>query len=189
MANELKLRISAEGSEKAAADLRKVEEAAGRLSQTVKSVSSDSLDRLEQSSKRTAAGIEVLSSKMAAMGHLAAALTIAPQFIGSLQSAGKALFDASAAAERLKTKLSFATGNAAQEMAYLAGLSNKLGLEFRSTAQAYAGFAAASRGTALEGQKTRAVFEAISKASAVMGLSTDQSSGALLASKHPANPG
>lgn len=99
---------------------------------------------------------------------------------GSL-GAAKALYEASASGERLRTSLSFATGNGAAELTYLTELTQRLGLRMNGTAQAYASFAAAARGTSIEGQKTRDIFEAISKASAVMGLSTEQSSGALLA--------
>lgn len=92
-----------------------------------------------------------------------------------------ALFQASASAQRIKTTLQFATGDSAKEFAYVSKLAKDLGLQLTSTAQAYASFAAASRGTALEGEGARKVFESISKASAVMGLSSEQASGALQA--------
>lgn len=92
-----------------------------------------------------------------------------------------ALFQASAAAQRIKTTLQFATGDSAKEFAYLTTLADKLGLQFTDTAKAYASFSAATRGTTLEGDATRKVFESVSKAAAVMGLSSEQASGALLA--------
>jgi lambda family phage tail tape measure protein len=92
-----------------------------------------------------------------------------------------ALFQASVNAQRIKTTLQFATGDSAKEFAYVTKLADDLGLQLTSTAQAYASFAAASKGTALEGEGARKVFESISKAAAVMGLSSEQASGALLA--------
>ena len=92
------------------------------------------------------------------------------------------LYSASAQLERFKIGLDFASGGyGAAELQYLRNVTKELGLEFNSTAQAYMGFQAAAKGTSLEGDKARKVFESISKASAVMGLTADQSSGALLA--------
>lgn len=97
-------------------------------------------------------------------------------------SLSRGLFDASVAAERLRIGLDFASGgNGRQELAYVTQVSNKLGLSLLSTADAYTKFAAAARGTALEGAGAKGVFESVAKASAVMGLSADQSAGALLA--------
>ena len=184
MATELSIRISTNGSEKAAADLGRIAAASERIGPALAKASGEGdagLNRIDASAARAAAGVEQLSGKMAMMGHLGAALTIAPLFMSQIVGVGRSLLDASASAERLRTQLSFSTGDAGKEFAYLTDLSNRLGLEFKSTAQAYGGFAAAARGTALEGQKARDVFEAVAKAGAVMGLSADQSSGALLA--------
>ncbi|UCV00300.1 tape measure protein [Acidovorax radicis] len=96
--------------------------------------------------------------------------------------AAKAMFEASASAERLRTMLDFSTGgNSTKEIEYLRGITYRLGLEFASTAKAYGQFSAAAKGTALEGDKARAVFESVAKASAVMGLSASDTSGVLLA--------
>lgn len=86
--------------------------------------------------------------------------------------------------EKLNNTLKFSTGSAgaaAKELDYLKSTTEKLGLEFTSTATAYAKFAAASKGTNLEGQKTRDIFESIAKASTVLGLSADETGGALKA--------
>lgn len=100
----------------------------------------------------------------------------------AIVSTATALFDASANAQRLLTQLNFATGGqGARELAFVSNVANRLGLEVRSTAQAFAGFASAARGTTLEGAGARAVFESMAKASAVLGLSADQANGALLA--------
>ena len=97
------------------------------------------------------------------------------------KSAGGALFEASVSAERLRTILNFSTGDSARDIDYLRGITQKLGLEMQSTAVAYGQFQAAAKGTAIEGQKARDVFESVAKASAVMGLSAGQTSGVLLA--------
>lgn len=104
------------------------------------------------------------------------------QVVGWAKDATAAMFQASAAAERLRIGMDFASmRGSAEEIGYLRKTTYDLGLSFASTATAYQQFSAAARGTALEGEKARAVFESVAKASAVMGLSADQSSGVLLA--------
>lgn len=70
---------------------------------------------------------------------------------------------------------------AAQELGYITGVSNRLGLELGSAAKAYAQFLAATKGTALEGQKSRDIFEAVAGAMAKLGKSGADTEGALLA--------
>lgn len=101
--------------------------------------------------------------------------------IAAKQVAGD-LFQASVNAQRLVTQLNYATGGGAgRELAFVSGVVDRLGLDLDSTARAYASFASAARGTALEGQGAQRVFEAIAKASAVMGLSADENRGVLQA--------
>lgn len=97
---------------------------------------------------------------------------------------GRAIVDAALANERLANVLKVATGSteaAARETAFLRQESEKLGLEFVTTSQQYAKLSAAAAGTTLQGQATRDIFLGIAKASTVLGLSADQTSGALLA--------
>lgn len=70
---------------------------------------------------------------------------------------------------------------AGREMAFVRAEAERLGLVLTNTAQSYASLMAASRGTVLEGQATRDIFSAISEAATVLGLSSDQASGALQA--------
>lgn len=116
---------------------------------------------------------------LAAGGAAAFALT---WVTNKVQETARALLDAQIQSERLAIGLQFAVGpNAGRDLSWLRDVTEQLGLEFNSTAKAYGGLAAASRGTRLEGAGARQVFEAVAKASAVMGLSAEQSSGALLA--------
>lgn len=70
---------------------------------------------------------------------------------------------------------------AAQEMAFVRSESERLGLSLLSTAEAYKGIAAASRGTSLEGRGVREIFSRITEAATVLGLRSDQVEGALYA--------
>ena len=88
------------------------------------------------------------------------------------------------AMERWQSQLRFATGStqgAAREIGYLRREAERLGLDFSSLADGFAGFAAATRGTALEGEKTRDVFTAVAEAASVMRLSAADTQGVLTA--------
>lgn len=70
---------------------------------------------------------------------------------------------------------------AAAEMNFVRDVANSLGLNLQTLAKDYTSLAAAAKGTALEGQGARDIFEAVSQASRALGLSADQTSGALTA--------
>lgn len=96
---------------------------------------------------------------------------------------GKAITYAQIQAETLQKTLSFANfgGSTGADMAWLQSMTNKLGLEFNSTATAFASFAAATRNTSIGGEKAKEVFESVSIASSKMGLSADRTNSVFLA--------
>lgn len=85
------------------------------------------------------------------------------------------------ALDRAQRTLQYATGDGAQAMGYVRKVAMELGLDLTTTAESYGKLAAASRGTSLQGKATQDVFKAVASASAVMGLTADQTSGAILA--------
>jgi tape measure domain-containing protein len=94
------------------------------------------------------------------------------------------LFDAGTQSQRLGRSFDAIKGAgkaAADELDYVRKTADKLGLEFYGAADAYKGILAASKDTALEGEQTRKIFSAIAEASSALGLSSDQTSGSLLA--------
>lgn len=103
--------------------------------------------------------------------------------LGELKQAGVALLDARIAAEKLQNTLTQAVGASGlrSELSFIRDQAQRLGLEFDSTAASYAKFAAAGRGTALEGQQTREIFVGIAQASTALGLSSEETAGALTA--------
>jgi tape measure domain-containing protein len=70
---------------------------------------------------------------------------------------------------------------AGDDLEYVRKISETLGLELTSTAKSFIQISAASQGTVLEGQKTRDIFEAIVKAMSLLGKSSAETEGALLA--------
>jgi tape measure domain-containing protein len=84
--------------------------------------------------------------------------------------------------DSLEKGFRFAMGSAeaaGQELAYVRQVADQLGVEFVSTAQQYAGLAAAAKGTALEGQKVRDIFYGITAAASAMGKSSADTAGIL----------
>lgn len=70
---------------------------------------------------------------------------------------------------------------AAAEVAYLTDAANRLGLEVQSVSKTYTSWLASIKGTALEGEKGRAVFESVAGAMAKLGKSAADTDGAMMA--------
>ncbi|MBL8351195.1 MAG: tape measure protein [Burkholderiaceae bacterium] len=131
---------------------------------------------------RSADATEALSAKLGAMAQGFLGMQAVRQAAQWVLDFGDAMLKAQVRAESLTTGLKFAVaGPVAQELAYLRETTSGMGLEFASTAKSYMQFSAAARETALEGAGVRKVFEAVSKASTVMGLSAAENQGVLLA--------
>jgi tape measure domain-containing protein len=126
---------------------------------------------------RGIAGIEVSFSRLkSTLAGVAGGL--------SLARLASEIVDAGLKFDRLNTRLQFSAGSAtaaAQQYQYLLGFANKLGLSFDATADAFASFAAAAKGTSIEGDQTRVIFEAVAKAATALKLSADDTSGVFLA--------
>lgn len=124
--------------------------------------------------------IERLSAKLGTMGHLGVGAWLS----ANVMQYGRAVIDVQVAMDRFTSSIAMASGsssNAAAEFDHVRSLSNRLGLEMMSTANAYASFSAASRGTSMEGLKSREVFDAVAGVTAKMGLNAEQSGGVFLA--------
>jgi len=96
----------------------------------------------------------------------------------------KEIISTTAAMEGLQNQLNFASGSAeqgARDFNYLRKTSQEMGLDFNVAATAFAKFSGAARGTSIEGQKLRDIFEGVGMASTVMHLTAEQSEGAFRA--------
>jgi tape measure domain-containing protein len=87
-------------------------------------------------------------------------------------------------AERLANAFKVLAGSAsaaAAEQKFVRDEAQRLGISLNDAQEAYLKLAASARGTALEGEAARKVFSAVAGASATLGLSSAETSGALLA--------
>jgi tape measure domain-containing protein len=122
----------------------------------------DELDRLSNQDK----GIDAATNALKA---LAASLVV------------KDFVDANVAIEGFRNTLKLVTGSAEEaekELEFITETSNKLGVELRGAAGAYASFAAAAKGTAAEGEASRQVFQGFATAFAALGTSGADVAGA-----------
>ena len=86
--------------------------------------------------------------------------------------------------DQIQKTLDFATGSTeagADAFRFASGEARRLGLDLRATAKSYAQFAAAAKGTNLEGAMSDKVFRSVAQAAAVLQLSADDTRGALRA--------
>ena len=104
--------------------------------------------------------------------------------VSSLIAFGKEAVQTSAKIESIGNSLKFITGSASgaqKTMEYLRSLSERLGLEFESTAQAFKLFAGATTQAGMTLGQTKSIFESVSKAVTTMGLSAEDANGVFLA--------
>ena len=125
-------------------------------------------------------GIDSISRQLNRMARLAQGAFLVFQGAGAV---GKILRTASDF-ESLQLSLKAVVGSAEAaeaEMRRLRETSDRLGIPLQTLTEQYLGFAAAAKGTALEGAPARDVFEAAAEAGTALGLRADQIAGALLA--------
>lgn len=104
-------------------------------------------------------------------------------FAAALAFGGKAALDAALQMDRLSKAYTTITGSSAsaqQQLSYLYDVSNRLGLQFQSTAESAKTFFAAGKGTSLE-KDLNGIFEAVASAGAALALSQDDMHGAFIA--------
>lgn len=169
---KLKLEMEIVGDKIVVTGLDNVTSSVDRAANTTKTATQRMASDMD--STTTASGR--LSAGMSSLAKLAAA-----SFAGlTLGAIVKESIDAALAVERLNRMYAAGVGDAnlaGREMEYVKGVVNRLGLDMLTTAESYGKFLAAARGTTLEGEKGRKVFESVSSASTALGLTTDATSG------------
>ena len=125
--------------------------------------------------------IKTLTSTTQTFNKALSAVGLTISVMGLARLAGDTI-DASTKMTALENAFKAITGGALAakaELTFLREEANRLGLDFVSTAEQFKGLSAAAKGTTLEGQATRDIFTAMAEASRTLGLSTEQTSGAL----------
>lgn len=142
------------------------------------------LKKAQRETRKTAQGIR--KDMKGAFDAVSRSARLAQNAIAAVFAARaiKGIVDAGMQMQRFERSMRVATGSAeqaAKEMAFVQKAAKDLGLNLETTAGSYSKLIAAAKGTSLAGKESREIFLAISEASTVLGLTTDQTAGALTA--------
>lgn len=91
--------------------------------------------------------------------------------------------------ERSFIAITGSTAKANREMEYAKGVANRLGVDVLATARSYSDLMAATKGTSVEGEITRKVFESVTRSMAIAGRTSAETAGALNALSQMASKG
>ncbi len=131
------------------------------------------------SAGKSAVGLVSSLKGFAVAGAAAMGLTFSAQAaIGFAKASAQAAMET----QRTVRALEYATGSAeggAAALRFVKDEAERLGLALPTASREFAKMSAAARGTALEGKVTRDIFIGVSEAATVLGLSADQTAGAL----------
>ena len=122
-----------------------------------------------------------VSGLLRQLGPLMATAFSAQQFVGTIVAAESL--------NRSFEQIFGSTAKARAEMEFISKTSNRLGLETLDLARSYQSLSASTKGTVLEGQATRDVFEAVSRAMSTLGKSSAETDRALTAVSQIASKG
>jgi tape measure domain-containing protein len=149
------------------------------------------LDGTGAAARGTAGDLAAAGRSAGGLGSMAAEATTYLKGMALAFGAQQVLQIASSM-ESLRAGLSAVAGDAekaAQEMDFIKSVASQSGVDVQSAAQAYLSLAAATKGTAVEGQATREVFAAVSAAMATAGKSSAETQNALTALAQMAGKG
>jgi tape measure domain-containing protein len=141
------------------------------------------LDRLTDSSGRAGRGLDRLSAQGSNVSGMFLNMRNAIATLG-LGLLVRDIYQTGNAFEGYESTLLSVAGThqkAAAEMDYVRAQADRLGLALKSTTDQYSQVAAAAKGTVLQGQPARDIFEAVSESMVVLNKSSADTQGALLA--------
>lgn len=156
------------------------------------------LSATESAARRTGAALTTVdrngSSATRSVRELASGVSTLQGTLATLGIAfvSREFLNAGMAMNRYNTSLAGALGSqeaAAREMGFLRSEAERLGIYLPSLIQGYTRLSAATRGTNLEGEKTRAIFTGVAEAARAMNLSTENTLGVLTAVQQIAGKG
>jgi tape measure domain-containing protein len=143
---------------------------------------------LAEAKTQAAMAAQNYASRLGPIGGILSAIgpagLAAAAAIGGIGVAMSRALDVAVQFDRINNTLRVATGSAQGAQSafeFLSEESSRLGLNIQTAGLQFARLSAAARGTALEGRATRDVFSAVATAATALGLSADETGGALTA--------
>ncbi len=141
------------------------------------------LDRLNASLRQTGNEASTAGNQVQVAGsRLSEFAGIAQAIAGA--AIAKRFLDANLAADSFQRTMLLLTGSSEKadaELKYITATADRMGIPIRELQSAYVGFSAALKGSALEGAQGKLVFESVAHSMAVLGKSSDDTKGTLLA--------
>ncbi len=137
------------------------------------------LDGLEKGAAEATSKTDQLDDSLQKVGESDASIKRASDALKALAASlvVKDFIDANVAFEQFIKTMTVSTGDseaAAREFEYVRQVSERLGVQVRDTADAYAKFAAATKGSSLEGEASRTIFEAFTGTLSRVGVSSSE---------------
>lgn len=183
------IKFTATGLEAASAGLDKIAAAGPKVQAATDQIEAGakktgrSLEDLGGSAASASSPLERFAGSAVKAGAAYAALQVSSEILRSFYDLSRAVTTVQADLDKFRVafEISGTAAQAVREFQFVKDAAKDLGLNFASAADGYRKFALAARDTAIEGDKARAIFTAVSKASSVMGLSAEESQGVFLA--------
>lgn len=137
------------------------------------------VDKVGESVGSAGNAIDGLANRLGALGPLLASVFS----IATVAQLAREFTEANVELERFVQAVTAirGTGTSAQELDYLRSTSDRLGLSVGDTTKAYVNLLAATKGTSLEGEAARRIFENIGSAMSVLGKSSADTEGVFVA--------
>lgn len=184
-------RVAAGGLNQAAASARQTGQAA--------KAAADGIDQLGAEAQQAGPKLTLvqravadLKSQLAQLrGEAKSALAGAAGSIAAFFGA-REFVSSAAAMEQLRAGLQAVSGSAEQanrDLEFVRAIASRVGVDVTEAGRAFLGLAAATKGTAVEGEPTRQVFEAVASAMAKAGKSSAETNNALMALSQMAGKG
>ncbi len=178
---EIKISANADGARKGINDVSKAVDDIAPAHAKAAAAAEDGGRRTGQAAQRASGDVGALGEAARAMGaQLAAAFTF------------KELVAAAATMEQLQAGMQAVSGSSEQagkDMEFVRAVAGRIGTDVAEAGRAFLGLAAATKGTAVEGEPTRQVFEAVASAMGKAGRSSAETSNALQALSQMASKG
>ena len=178
---EIKISANADGASKGINDVSKAVDDIAPAHAKAAAAAEDGGRRTGQAAQRASGDVGALGEAARAMGaQLAVAFTF------------KELVAAAATMEQLQAGMQAVSGSSEQagkDMEFVRAVAGRIGTDVAEAGRAFLGLAAATKGTAVEGEPTRQVFEAVASAMGKAGKSSAETGNALQALSQMASKG
>lgn len=140
--------------------------------------------RLNQATTPSANRNGALWGRVTDIAKAAGIITLVDNIASSFYKLGNAYYETTKTLDTLRaaqTAVFKTSEEVGRQNMFLTTIANKYGIELIGLSQAYTQFSASAQGTTLEGQKSMDIFDAVSKSSAMLGVSADDTAGVLKA--------